>query len=144
MVAVTGFIVSLSIHVLALSGRVPASELWFVVPFFGALVLFVLVARLVGAKAGRRGVATGEIVKACPTWLKRTVHFFSVYLAIVILWLLGRSLGIFHWEKVQLDVRNATVVFSAFAAEFYLASVAMLFGKLFGEKHQLAASVSNS
>jgi hypothetical protein len=72
------------------------------------------------------------------------MHLFSAYLATWILCILGRSFGIFHWEKVHLDVETACAFFSAFAAEFYLASVVMLSGKLFGEKHRLAASVSNS
>jgi hypothetical protein len=140
MVAVVGFLFSLIIHLLALSGRAPSSESWYVVPFLGAFVAFVSAAYLSGAKAVSRGMPTREIVKNCPTWLKRTEYFFSVYLGLILLWDALRVPGIFHWRKVELPPVAAFLGFSAFAMSFYVSSFSMLFGKLFGENRQDTAS----
>ena len=50
-----GFIFSLGIHLLALSGHVGSSESWYVVPFIGSVIAFVLAVNLSGAKPGRMG-----------------------------------------------------------------------------------------
>jgi len=136
MVAVVGFLFSLIIHLLALSGRAPSSESWYVVPFLGAFVAFVSAAYLSGAKAVSRGMPTREIVKNCPTWLKRTEYFFSAYLALICLWVALRAPGIFHWRKVELSATAGFLIFSAFSMTFYMSSFLMLFGKLFGEDRQ--------
>jgi hypothetical protein len=140
MLAVVGFLFSLIIHLSALLGRAPSSESWYVVPFLGAFVAFVSAAHLSGAKAGWRGMPVGEIVKNCPTWLKRTDYFFSGYLGLILLWDALRVPGIFHWRKVELPPVAAFQDFSAFAMSFYVSSFSMLFGKLFGENRQDTAS----
>jgi hypothetical protein len=134
--SLVGFAFSLVIHLLALTDRVPSSESWFVVPFLGALASFVSAGYLSGAKAGRMGLPISEIVRGCPTWLRRTEYFFSAYLALVMVWLVSKSLGLFHWEKVEVPVTTAFVVFSAAAMSFYVSSFSMLFGKMFGENHE--------
>jgi hypothetical protein len=99
-------------------------------------VSFVLATKLSGAKVGRMGVSTREIVKGCPTWLRRTEYFFSAYVALVMVWLVFRSLGVIHRGPVELSARTAFVVFSAVSTAFYVSSFSMLFGKLFGEEYQ--------
>ncbi len=136
ILAVVGFLFSLIIHLLALWHRTPSSESWYMVPFLGALVTFVSAAYLSGAKAVWRGMPIGEIVKNCPTWLKRTEYFFSGYLGLIFLWEALRVPGIFHWRKVELPPVAGFVIFSAFSMTFYMGSFSMLFGKLFGEKCQ--------
>jgi hypothetical protein len=136
ILAVVGFLFSLMIHLLALWGRAPTSESWYVVPFLGAFVSFVLAAYLSGAKAVWRGVPIREIVKNCPTWLKRTEYFFSAYLGLIFLWGALSAPGIFHWRKVELSATAGFLIFSAFSMTFYMSSFLMLFGKLFGENRQ--------
>jgi hypothetical protein len=132
MLAVVGFLFSLIMHLLALSGRAPSSESWYVVPFLGALVAFVSAAYLSGAKAGWRGMPIGEIVKNCPTWLRRTEYFFSAYLGLSFLWVALKTPGIFHWRKVELPTMTGFVIVSALSMSFYVGAFSMLFGKLFG------------
>lgn len=135
--AVVGVLFSLIIHLLALWGRAPSSESWYAVLFLGAFVLFVSAAYLSGAKPGRMGmIPVSEIVKGCPTWLKRTEYFFSAYTGLICLWLALRVPGIFHWRKVELPTMTGFVIFSAFSLTFYASSFSMLFGKLFGENLQ--------
>jgi hypothetical protein len=133
MLAVVGFLFSLTIHLLALSGRAPSSETWYGVPLLGALVAFVSAAYLSGAKAAWRGMPIAEIVKNCPTWLKRTEYFFSAYFGLSFLWVALRTPGIFHWRKVELPTMTGFVILSAFSMSFYVGAFSMLFGKLFGE-----------
>ena len=134
MLALLGFLFSLIIHFLALRGRAPSSEYLFAVPFLGALVSWISAAYLTGAKAGRMGIIPlKEVVKDCPTWLRRTNYFFSVYAGLIFLSVALRAPGILHWRKVKLLVVTAFVVFSAFSMMFYVGSFSMLFGKLFGE-----------
>ena len=136
MLALVGFLFSLIIHLLGLWGRAPSSEYWFVVPFLGALVSWISAAYLSGAKAGRMGlIPIGEVVKDCPTWLKRTNYFFFAYTGLIFLWVALRAPGIFHWRKVELSATAGFVVFSTFSMMFYAGSFSMLFGKLFGETH---------
>jgi uncharacterized membrane protein len=134
MLALVGFLFSLIIHLLALRGGAPSSEYWFVVPFLGALVSWIAAAYLCGAKAGPRGrIPIGEVVKDCPTWLKRTNYFFFAYTGLIFLWVVLRAPGIFHWRKVELSAPTDFVFFSTFSMMFYASSFSMLFGKLFGE-----------
>lgn len=141
MLALVGFIFSLSIHLLALLGRAPSSEYWFVVPFLGAFVSWISAAYLSRAKAGRMAsIPVSEVVKDCPTWLKRTNYFFFAYTGLIFLWVGLRAPGLFHWGKVELPTRTGFVIFSAFSMTFYVGSFSMLFGKLFGENRQDAMS----
>jgi hypothetical protein len=134
---VVGFLFSSIIHLIALWGRAPSSESWYVVPFLGAFVLFVSAAYLSGAKPGRRGmIPSSEIVKGCPTWLKRKDYFFFAYMGLIFLWVALRAPRIFHWRKVELSATAGFAVFSAFSMTFYVSSFSMLFGKLFGENRQ--------
>jgi len=101
--------------------------------FLGALMSFVSAAYLVGAKPGRMGmVPLSEVVKGCPSWLKRTDYFLFAYLGLVLLWLALRAPETFHWRKVELPAVAGFVIFSAFSMAFYVSSFSMLFGKLFG------------
>jgi hypothetical protein len=137
ILAVVGFLFSIIIHLLALSGRAPSSESWYAVPFLGAFVLFVSAGYLSGAKPGRLGmIPVSEIVKGCPTWLKRTEYFCSAYMGLICLWLVLKVPGIFHWKKIVLPAVAGFVFFSAFAITFYISSFSMLFGKLFGQNRQ--------
>jgi hypothetical protein len=140
VLAFVGFIFSLTVHLLSLLGRVPTSASWFVGPCLGALVSFVLAPYLSGTKVGRMGVSIKEIVKGCPTWLRRTEYFFSAYVALVMVWLAFRSPGVFPLGKVELPARAAFVVFSAVSTAFYVSTFSMLFGKLFGEEYQDCSS----
>jgi hypothetical protein len=141
ILAVVGVLFSLIIHLLALRGRVPSSESWYAALFLGALMLFVSAAYLSGAKPGRMGmIPVSEIVKGCPTWLKRTEYFFSAYTGLICLWLALRVPGIFHWRKVELPRMIGFVIFSAFSMTFYVSSFSMLFGKLFGKNPQDSTS----
>jgi hypothetical protein len=131
MLALVGFLFCLFIHLLALWGRAPSSEYWFVVPFIGALVSWVSAAYLSGAKAGRMGlIPISEVVKDCPTWLKRTNYFFFAYTGLIFLWVVLRAPGIFHWRKVELSATAGFVVFSTFSMMFYVGSFSMLLRKL--------------
>jgi hypothetical protein len=137
ILAVVGFLISLIVHLLALWGRAPSSESWYLVPILGASVLFVSAGYLSGAKPGRLGMIPGsEIVKGCPTWLKRTEYFFSAYMGLICLWLILKVPGIFHWRKIELPAVAGFVLFSAFAMTFYVSSFSMLFGNLFGQNRQ--------
>src|SRR5256885_2184055 len=137
MLALLRFLFSLIIHFLALRGRAPSSEYWFAVPFLGALVLWISAAYLTGAKAGRMGlIPLKEVVKECPTWLRRTDYFFSAYTGLIFLWVVLGAPGILHWRKAELPVVTAFVVFSAFSMMFYVGSFSMLYGKLFGENRR--------
>jgi uncharacterized membrane protein len=139
MLALLGFLFSLVIHFLALRGRAPSSEYWFAVPFLGAFVSWISAAYLTGAKAGRMGlIPLNEVVKGCPTWLRRTNYFFFAYTGLIFFWVVLRALGILHWRKVELPVVTAYVVFSAFSMMFYVVSFSMLFGKLFGRATRAA------
>jgi hypothetical protein len=137
VLAVVGFLFSTIIHGLALWGRAPSSASWYVVPLLGASVLFVSAGYLSGAKPGRLGmIPVSEIVKGCPTWLKRTEYFFSAYMGLICLWLVLKAPGIFHWRKIELPAVAGFVFFSAFAMTFYTSSFSMLFGNLFGQNRQ--------
>ena len=134
MLALVGFLFSLIVHLLALWGRAPSSEYWFVVPFLGALMSWISAAYLSGAKAGRMAaVLVSEVVKDCPAWLKRTNYFFFAYAGLIFLWVALRAPGLFHWRRVELSTLTGFIVFSAFSMMFYVGSFSMLFGKLFGE-----------
>jgi hypothetical protein len=134
MLALVGFRFSSIIHLLALWGGAPSSEYWFVVPFFGAFLSWISAAYLSGAKAGRMGlIPLSEVVKDCPTWLKRTNYFFFAYTGLIFLWVALRAPGLLHWRKVELPATAAFVFFSAFSMLFYVGSFSMLLGKLFGE-----------
>src|SRR5258708_26229061 len=123
MIALMGFLFSLIIHLLALGGHASSSESWVVVRFLGALVSFVSAGYLSGAKPGRIGmIPFSEIVKGCPTWLKRTEYFFSAYLGLIFLWIALKAPGIFHWRKVELPTIPGFVIFSAFTVSFYVSS----------------------
>jgi hypothetical protein len=92
ILAAVGFLFSIIIHALALWGRAPSSESWNAVPFLGAMVVFVSAGYLGGVKPIRIGtISVSEIVKGCPTWLKRTEYFFSAYMALIGLWLVLQS-----------------------------------------------------
>jgi hypothetical protein len=137
ILAAAGFLFSLIIHCLALWGRIPSSESWDVVPFLGAIVSFVSAANLSGARPARMGlIPQSEIVKGCPTWLKRTDYFFFAYVVLVLLWFVLRTPGILHGRKVDLPARDGFVIFSASSMTFYAGSFSMLFGKLFGGNRQ--------
>ena len=142
VLALAGFIFSLIIHLLALWRRLPSSESWWVVPFLGALALFVSAAYLSGVKPGRMGmVPVREIVRGCPNWLKRTQYFFSAYVVLTCLWIVVRASGvIFHWRKIELSFVTGIAVFSALAMSFYVSSFSILFGRLFGDNRQDAES----
>jgi hypothetical protein len=115
-------------------GRAPSSEYWFVVPFLGAFLSWISAAYLSGAKAGRMAlIPLSEVVKDCPTWLKRTNYFFFADTGLIFLWVALRAPGLLHWRKVELPVTAAFVFFSAFSMTFYVGSYSMLLGKLFGE-----------
>jgi hypothetical protein len=135
ILALVGFLFSFFIHLLVLSGRVPASDSWDVVPFLGSLVLFVSAAYLSGTKAVRMGlIPISAVVKDSPAWLKRIGYFSFAYAGLICVWVVLRTPGIFHWRKVELPATAGFVIFSAFAMAFYVSSFSMLFGKLFDEK----------
>ncbi len=137
ILAAVGVLFSLIIHLLALRGRVLSLESWCVVPFLGAFVLFVSAAYLSGAKTGRMGmIPFSEIVKGCPTWLKKTEYFFSIYLGLICLGLALKAPGIFHWRTVELPTITGFVICSAFSMTFYVSSFSMLFGNLLDENRQ--------
>gem|GEM_PF-2178139 len=141
MLALVGFLFSFIIHLFVLSGRVPTSGFWEMVPFFGAFVLFVSAAYLSDTKAVRTGlIPISAIVKHCPTWLKRTEYFSFAYLGLICVWVALSPPVIFHWGKIELPARTGFVIFSAFAMSFYVSSFSMLFGKLFGERRRDTAS----
>jgi hypothetical protein len=141
VLAFVGFAFSLTIHFLALSERIPSSEFWLVAAFVGSLVTFVLAAVLSGAKPGRMGmIPQSEVTKGCAQWLKRTDWFFFGYAGLVLVWTAIRSLGGFHWRKVELSDMASFLTFSAFSMTFYISSVSMLFGRLFGENNQSTPS----
>lgn len=98
--------------------------------------MFVSAAYLSGAKPGRMGIPVSEIVRGCPTWLKRTVYLFDTYMGLICLWLALRAPGIFHWRRVELPAITGFEIFSAFSMTFYVSSFSMLFGKLLGEPRQ--------
>jgi uncharacterized membrane protein len=134
LISLVGFLFSLIIHLLSLWDRAPSSEYWFVVPFLGAFVSWIAAAYLSGAKAGRMGlIPISEVVKDCPTWLKRINYFFCACTGLIFLWVTLRALGLFHWRKVELPAVATFVVFSTFSMMFYVDSFSMLFGKLCGE-----------
>jgi hypothetical protein len=134
MLALVGFIFSLIIHLLALWGRAPSSEYWFVVPFLGAFVSWISAAYLSSAGTSRMArILVSEVVKDCPTWLKRTNYFFFAYTGLIFLCVALRAPGLFHWRKVEMPAVAGFVFFSAFSMLFYLGSFSMLFGKLFGK-----------
>lgn len=133
ILAVVGFLFSIIIHALALSGRAPSSESWNTVPFLGAMVVFLSAGYLGGVKPIRIGmISVSEIVKGCPTWLKRTEYSFSAYMGLIGLWLVLKVLGVFHLRTIDAGF----VFFSAFAMTFYISSFSILFGKLFGQNRQ--------
>jgi len=133
ILALAGFLFSLVIHLSTLWGRAPSSEGWLVAPFLGALLSWIAAAYLSGAKAGRMaGIPFSEVVKDCPTWLKRTDYFFSAYAFLIFLALALRTLGVFHWKRVEFPLPAGFLFFSAFCMMFYAGSFSMLFGKLFG------------
>jgi len=141
VLAVVGFLLASIIHLLALWSRPPSSKSWDVVLFLGAFVLFVSAAYLGGAKPGRMGIIPfSEIVRGCPTWLRRAEYFFSSYMVLICLWVAIRASGIFHWRKVELPLTLGIVVFSAFSMSFYMSSFSILFGKLFGDNRQNSTS----
>ena len=136
-----GFTFSLAIHLLALSGRVPSSESWDVVPFIGSFVAFALAANLSGAKPGRMGmIPQSEITKGCPPWLRKTDGFFFAYMFLALFWIALRNPGVFHWRKVALSQTDRFFIISAFSMMFYVSSFSMLFGRLFGKSNQSAPS----
>jgi hypothetical protein len=133
MLALAGFLCSLVIHLSALWGRTPTSEGWLIVPFLGAFLSWIAAAYLSGAKAGRMAaIPFSEVVKDCPTWLKRTDYFFSAYAVLIVLGCALRSSGGFHWKQVELPVSAGFLFVSALCMMFYTGSFCMLFGKLFG------------
>jgi len=141
VVSFVGFAFSLVIHLLALSGHAPSSDSWYVIPFIGSFVAFVLAANLSGAKPGRMGmIPQSEVTKGCPQWLKKTDWFFFVYTFLALFWIALRNPGVFHWRKVALSQTDGFFIFSAFSMMFYVSSFSMLFGKLFGESNQGAPS----
>src|SRR5882672_6284620 len=116
MLALVGFLFSLIIHLLALWGRAPSSESWFMVLFLGAFVSWISAAYLSGAKAGRMaGIPLSEVVKDCPDWLKRTDYFFFAYAGLIFLGFALRASGLFHWRKIELPVTTGFLFFSAFS-----------------------------
>lgn len=126
--SLAGFLSSLIIHLLALWGRSPSSESWLVTLFLGALLSWVAAAYLSGAKAGRMAaIPFSEVVKDCPTWLKRTDYFFSAYAALIFLGVALGTAGIF-----KLPLATGFLFLSAVCMIFYAGSFSMLFGKLFG------------
>ena len=136
-----GFTFSLGIHLLALSGRVRSSESWYVVPFIGSFVAFVLAVNLSGAKPGRMGmIPQSKITKGCPPWLKKTDWFLFAYTFLAVLWIALRNPGVFHWRKVELSPTDGFFIFSAFSMMFYVSSFSMIFGRLFGESNQSTPS----
>jgi hypothetical protein len=131
LISLVGFLFSLIIHLLSLWGRAPSSEYWFVVPFLGAFVSLIAAAYLSGAKAGRMGlISLSEVVKGCPTWLKRTNYFLFAYTGLIFFWAALRAPGIFHWRKVELPAITGFLFFSTLSMMFYVGSFSMLFGKL--------------
>jgi hypothetical protein len=135
LLAVAGFLFASIIHFSALWGRPFSSESWSTWSLLGALVLFVLVAYLGGARPGPRGmVPFSEIVKRCPTWLKRADYFIFVYGVLIFLWQ-TRVLGV-HWRRVELSPIAGTAIESAFAMSFYVSSFCVLFGRPFGDNGQ--------
>lgn len=133
ILALAGFLCSFVIHLLVLRGHTPPSEDWLIAPFLGALLSWIAAAFLSGAKAGRMaGIPLSEVVKDCPTWLKRTYYFFSAYTVVIFLGFALTASGFFHWKQVQLPVSTGALFFSAFCMMFYAGSLSMLFGRLFG------------
>jgi hypothetical protein len=129
VLASIGFLFSFIIHLLLLSGHVPASDLWSVAPFLGALVSFASAAYLSGAKRGPMGaIPASAIVKDCPSWLKSAEYFFFAYSCVIFLWI-----ALFTWRKVELPAKTSFVLLSAVSMSFYVSSFLMLFWKLSGK-----------
>lgn len=137
VLAAVGFISSLMIHLFALWGRAPQSDVWIAVFFGGAFVLWISGALLTGTKGGHMGaISIEKIVSDCPNWLKKADYFLFSYAVLVFLWGVLRSLGVIHLREVRQPSPETFGIFSGWLMAFYAGGYSMLFGRLFGGDHR--------
>ena len=126
--AAVGFILSLGIHVFALCGRAPKSDVWIVILFGGAMASWLLAAFVsgAGAEAGRMGaIPLDEILSDSPNWLKKSVHYLFGYALLIFLWCVFRGL-----REVPLSSPEVFAFISGGSMAFYAGAYAMLFESL--------------
>jgi hypothetical protein len=134
LMAAVGFIFSLMIHVFALSGRAPQSDVWIALLFGGTFVLWIPGALLSGMKGGHMGaIPVGEIVRGCPKWLKKADYFLFSYAVLIFLWGILRHFGILHLREGRQPSPETFGIFSGWCMAFYAGVFSMLFGKLSDE-----------
>jgi hypothetical protein len=129
--AAVGFIFSLAIHVFALCGLAPQSQVWIVVLFGGAAASWLLAAFVSGAEAGRMGaIPIDEILSDCPNWLKKSVHYLFSYAVLIFLWSVLRGMGLIPLKEVPQPSPETFAIFSGWSMAFYAGAYAMLFESL--------------